>query len=104
MSVDFTRNGAHDLGGTVGLGPVPIEAKEPVFHAAWQGRTHGATIAAIITGILVPPTHRAVIEARVAVTLATPDAPMPRDRNAEILAGVMGFVTEGVPHGPEHLA
>ena len=98
------------------------------------------TIAAIITGILVPPTHRAVIEtlhpvaylsmayyekwlyalercavtagvltqeeieARVADTLATPDAPMPQDRNPEILPGVVGFVTEGVPHGPEHLA
>jgi nitrile hydratase subunit beta len=140
MSVTFTRNGAHDLGGTVGLGPVPVETDEPVFRAAWEGRTHGATIAAIITGILVPPTHRAVIEAlhpvaylsmayyekwlyalercavtagvltqeeieaRVADTLATPDAPMPQDRNPEILAGVVGFVTDGVPHGPEHLA
>lgn len=29
-------NGVHDLGGTDGLGPVPIEENEPVFHAEWE--------------------------------------------------------------------
>jgi nitrile hydratase beta subunit len=62
MSVDFIRNGAHDLGGTVGLGPVPIESDEPVWHAAWEGRALGATVAAVITGMLVPPIQRATIE------------------------------------------
>jgi nitrile hydratase len=28
-------NGVHDLGGTDGLGPVPVPASEPVFHADW---------------------------------------------------------------------
>lgn len=59
----FTRNGAHDIGGTVGLGPVPIETAEPAGRAGWERRTLGATVSAVVTGMLVPPTHRAVIEA-----------------------------------------
>ncbi|MDX1424853.1 MAG: nitrile hydratase subunit beta [Kiloniellales bacterium] len=31
-------NGIHDMGGMHGLGPIEIEADEPVFHAAWEGR------------------------------------------------------------------
>ena len=31
-------DGAHDLGGMHGFGPVPIEADEPLFHEAWEGR------------------------------------------------------------------
>ena len=31
-------NGAHDLGGMHGLGPVAIEKDEPVFHAQWEAR------------------------------------------------------------------
>jgi nitrile hydratase subunit beta len=29
-------NGAHDLGGMDGFGPVRVETDEPVFHAAWE--------------------------------------------------------------------
>ncbi len=29
-------NGVHDLGGTDGLGPVPVEQGEPVWHAEWE--------------------------------------------------------------------
>jgi len=29
-------NGVHDLGGTDGLGPVPVEENEPVWHAEWE--------------------------------------------------------------------
>lgn len=29
-------NGVHDLGGTDGLGPVPVEENEPVWHADWE--------------------------------------------------------------------
>lgn len=29
-------NGVHDLGGTDGLGPVPVEQNEPVWHAEWE--------------------------------------------------------------------
>jgi nitrile hydratase beta subunit len=31
-------NGIHDMGGMQGMGPVPHETDEPVFHAAWEGR------------------------------------------------------------------
>lgn len=33
-------NGVHDLGGMQGMGPVPYEKDEPVFHAPWEGRTY----------------------------------------------------------------
>ena len=64
----FQRSGAHDLGGMEGLGPVPIEADEAPWHEVWEGRTLGATLAAVVSGMLVPPTHRAVIEALHPVT------------------------------------
>jgi nitrile hydratase len=31
-------NGAHDLGGRMGLGPIAAPASEPVFHEKWEGR------------------------------------------------------------------
>lgn len=31
-------NGVHDMGGMHGMGPLPIEKDEPVFHAEWEGR------------------------------------------------------------------
>lgn len=31
-------NGIHDLGGMHGFGPVVQEAREPAFHAPWEGR------------------------------------------------------------------
>ena len=41
-------NGAHDLGGMHGLGPInpEPEAEEPVFHAAWEKRVFGLNLAA----------------------------------------------------------
>ena len=38
-------NGAHDLGGMHGFGPVEPEADEPVFHAAWERRAFALTLA-----------------------------------------------------------
>lgn len=38
-------NGAHDLGGMHGFGPVQIEADEPVFHAGWERRVFAMTLA-----------------------------------------------------------
>jgi len=38
-------NGPHDLGGQMGLGPVAPEADEPVFHAEWEKRALGLTLA-----------------------------------------------------------
>jgi nitrile hydratase len=33
-------NGAHDMGGMHGLGPIEHEEDEPVFHAVWEGRVY----------------------------------------------------------------
>ena len=33
-------NGVHDLGGMHGMGPVPYEKNEPIFHARWEGRVY----------------------------------------------------------------
>ena len=38
-------NGAHDLGGSQGFGPVPIEGDEPVFHEDWERRVFGISFA-----------------------------------------------------------
>lgn len=39
-------NGAHDLGGMHGLGPIDPEADEPVFHHQWERRILALTLAA----------------------------------------------------------
>src|SRR5262249_10854091 len=38
-------NGVHDLGGMHGFGPVVREPDEPVFHADWERRAFGLTLA-----------------------------------------------------------
>lgn len=39
-------NGPQDLGGMMGFGPVAPEADEPIFHADWEARALGVTLAA----------------------------------------------------------
>jgi nitrile hydratase len=43
-------NGAHDMGGMHGFGPVQPERNEPVFHATWEGRAFALTVAMGYTG------------------------------------------------------
>jgi nitrile hydratase len=45
-------NGAHDLGGMHGFGPInpEPEGEEPVFHAAWEKRVFGLNLAAGFLG------------------------------------------------------
>jgi nitrile hydratase len=38
-------NGAHDMGGMMGFGPVIPEKNEPVFHAPWERRAFAITLA-----------------------------------------------------------
>jgi nitrile hydratase subunit beta len=38
-------NGAHDMGGAHGFGPVVAEAGEPPFHAEWERRVFALTLA-----------------------------------------------------------
>ena len=37
-------DGAHDLGGKQGYGPVLREEDEPPFHEPWEGRVHGISL------------------------------------------------------------
>ncbi len=39
-------NGPQDLGGRMGFGPIAPETDEPPFHAAWEKRALGVTLAA----------------------------------------------------------
>ena len=43
-------NGAHDMGGVQGFGKVQPEANEPLFHADWERRALGVTLAMGATG------------------------------------------------------
>jgi nitrile hydratase subunit beta len=43
-------NGAHDLGGMHGFGPIERESNEPVFHADWERRVFALTMAMGATG------------------------------------------------------
>jgi len=45
-------NGAHDLGGMHGLGPIDPEpeASEPTFHADWERRVLAITLASSALG------------------------------------------------------
>jgi nitrile hydratase len=44
-------NGAQDLGGMMGFGPVAPEPNEPLFHAEWEKRAFAVTIAAGACGL-----------------------------------------------------
>jgi nitrile hydratase subunit beta len=43
-------NGAQDLGGMMGFGPIAPERNEPIFHAPWEKRALAVTIAMGATG------------------------------------------------------
>ena len=43
-------NGAHDMGGNHGFGPIEREADEPAFHAEWERRVFALTLAMGATG------------------------------------------------------
>ncbi len=44
-------NGPQDMGGMHGFGPIEIEAEEPWFHANWERRALGVTLAMGATGM-----------------------------------------------------
>ena len=44
-------NSIHDMGGMDGMGPVDIEADEPVFHSDWERQVAGMFFATIIAGV-----------------------------------------------------
>ena len=44
-------NGAQDLGGMMGFGPIAPEADEPMFHHEWERRAHAVTLAVGACGL-----------------------------------------------------
>ena len=40
-------NGIHDMGGMHGMGPIPYERNEPVFHARWESRVFALLLAEV---------------------------------------------------------
>ena len=53
-------DGVHDMGGMHGFGPVPVEANEPLYHDAWEGRV--AAIARLLMGNTTVDHFRHTIE------------------------------------------
>lgn len=51
-------NGAHDMGGMHGLGPIAPEADEPVFHHEWEARVHALNLASPTRGNIDAGRHR----------------------------------------------
>ena len=45
-------NGVHDMGGLMNFGPVVEEPDEPVFHAEWERRVFGLTLATRAKGAI----------------------------------------------------
>jgi nitrile hydratase len=63
--------GIHDLGGREGFGPVVVEADEPVFHAEWERRAWGVTLASFVMGVSNQSQFRHSIERMDAVHYLT---------------------------------
>jgi len=51
LCFDGAVDGAHDLGGRQGFGPVEVEPDEPVFHEPWEQQVFGITAAMSVHGL-----------------------------------------------------
>jgi len=51
-------NGVHDMGGMAGLGRLPLETDEPVFHHDWERRVHALVIASPTRGNIDAGRHQ----------------------------------------------
>jgi nitrile hydratase len=56
-------NGIHDMGGMQGMGPIPYEKNEPVYHAEWESRVDAMAAALQATGKM--PGVRRTIEEKI---------------------------------------
>ena len=52
-------NGPHDLGGMHGMGSIPIEEDEPVFHSEWEAKVFAMSFATFINYFPVDETRHA---------------------------------------------
>lgn len=55
-------NGIHDLGGMHGMGPIEINANEPIFEHDWERRVFAMFIAAFASGMFNVDEFRHSIE------------------------------------------
>lgn len=55
-------NSIHDLGGMSGMGPLPFEENEPVFHSDWERKVFGVNMVMIMTGLYVADEERYAME------------------------------------------
>lgn len=55
-------NSIHDLGGMHGMGPLPFEENEPVFHEDWERTAFGVNILLLITGLYTADESRHAME------------------------------------------
>tara|TARA_Y100000588_G_scaffold65697_1_gene65668 strand:+ start:1751 stop:2065 length:315 start_codon:yes stop_codon:yes gene_type:complete len=58
-------NGLHDIGGMQGLGPVPREADEPVFHAEWEKRVFALMVSTLGGGAFNAGEFRHAVNERI---------------------------------------
>lgn len=52
-------NGPHDLGGMHGMGSIPIEESEPVFHSEWEAKVFAMSFATFVNYFPVDETRHA---------------------------------------------
>lgn len=88
-------NGAHDLGGMHGLGPVLPEADEPMFHAAWERRAFALTLAMAAHGRWTLDRSRFARENRHPVDYLSSSYYEIWIKGLERLAGEEGFLAPG---------
>lgn len=81
-------NGAHDMGGTHGFGPVTPEPHEPWFHAEWERRAFALTLAMGATGQWNLDMSRSARESR------SPDAYLSMSYYALWIAGLERLMRE----------
>ncbi|ANT62265.1 hypothetical protein AYJ57_17740 [Salipiger sp. CCB-MM3] len=55
-------NSIHDLGGMHGMGPLPFDENEPMFHEDWERRICGAHLLTLMTGLAVADEARHSME------------------------------------------
>jgi len=87
-------NGAHDLGGLMGFGPINADKNEPLFHADWEKRALGITVCCDCLGAWTIDENRFAIESIPPVTYLSGSYYQNWIRALEKLLLRHGFVNE----------
>jgi len=91
-------NGAQDMGGMMGFGPVIAESDEPVFHAAWERRAFALTLA------MAAPGAWNIDQSRAARESLHPAQYLAKSYYEIWLAGLEKLLTERELIAPEEIA